>query len=48
MWLSGYYNSSVRNTVLDLDEFAGLRRRKDYCKTTPRAPYSQRPNVRSG
>ena len=22
MWLSGYYNSSIRNTVVDLDEYA--------------------------
>ena len=22
MWLSGYYNASVRNTVIDLDQFA--------------------------
>ena len=38
MWLSGYYNSSVRNTVIDLDEFARAAKTvKNYCKTTPRA-----------
>jgi len=38
MWLSGYYNSSVRNTVVDLDEFAGAAKKvKDFCQTNPRA-----------
>ena len=38
MWLSGYYNSSVRNTVIDLDEFAGAAKKvKDFCQTNPRA-----------
>jgi hypothetical protein len=38
MWLSGYYNSSIGNTVIDLDEFARAAKTvKDYCKTTPRA-----------
>jgi hypothetical protein len=34
MWLSGYYNSSIRNTVVDLYEFARAAKTvKDYCKT---------------
>jgi hypothetical protein len=38
MWLSGYYNSSIRNTIIDLDEFARAAKTvKYYCKTTPRA-----------
>lgn len=38
MWLSGYYNASVRNTVVDLDQFAQAAKTvKDYCATTPRA-----------
>jgi hypothetical protein len=38
MWLSGYYNSSVRNTVIDLDEFARAAKTvKDYCTTNPRS-----------
>jgi hypothetical protein len=38
MWLSGYYNSSVRNTVVDLYEFARAAKTvKDYCKTNQRA-----------
>jgi HdeA/HdeB family len=38
MWLSGYYNSSVRNTVVDLYEFARATKTvKDYCKTNQRA-----------
>jgi hypothetical protein len=38
MWLSGYYNSSIRNTVIDLDEFARAAKTvRDYCKTTPRS-----------
>ena len=38
MWLSGYYNSSTRNTVIDLNEFARAAKTvKDYCATTPRA-----------
>jgi len=27
MWMSGYYNASVRNTTIDLDRFAQLPRR---------------------
>ncbi len=27
MWLSGYYNSSIRNTVVDLVEFAGAAKK---------------------
>ena len=38
MWLSGYYNSSTRNTVVDLYEFARAAKTvKDYCKTNQRA-----------
>ena len=38
MWLSGYYNSSIRNTVVDLVEFAGAAKKvKDLCQTDPRA-----------
>lgn len=38
MWLSGYYNSSIRNTVVDLDQFAlAAKTVKDFCKTNPRA-----------
>jgi hypothetical protein len=38
MWLSGYYNSSIRNTVVDLYQFAQAAKTvKDFCKTNPRA-----------
>ena len=38
MWLSGYYNASVRNTTIDLYQFAAAAKAvKDYCATTPRA-----------
>jgi hypothetical protein len=38
MWLSGYYNSSIRNTVIDLDQFAlAAKTVKDFCQTSPRA-----------
>src|SRR5947199_10573238 len=38
MWLSGYYNASVRNTVIDLDQFAlAAKTVKDFCQTSPRA-----------
>jgi acid stress chaperone HdeB len=38
MWMSGYYNASVRNTVIDLDRFAQAAKIvKDHCVTTPRA-----------
>ena len=38
MWLSGYYNSSVRNTVIDLVQFAGAAQKvKDFCQTNARA-----------
>jgi HdeA/HdeB family len=38
MWLSGYYNASVRNTVIDLYQFAQAAKTvKDYCGTNPRA-----------
>jgi acid stress chaperone HdeB len=38
MWMSGYYNAGVRNTVVDLDRFAQADKAvKDHCVTTPRA-----------
>jgi len=38
MWLSGYYNSSIRNTVVDLEQFARAATKvKDYCQTNARA-----------
>jgi acid stress chaperone HdeB len=38
MWLSGYYNASVRNTTIDLDQFAlAAKTVKDHCASTPRA-----------
>lgn len=38
MWLSGYYNASVRNTVIDLYQFAQAAKTvKDTCATNPRA-----------
>ena len=38
MWLSGYYNSSVRNTVVDLVQFAGAAKQvKDFCQTNAHA-----------
>jgi hypothetical protein len=38
MWLSGFYNSSIRNTVIDLNEFARAAKTvKDYCQTNKRA-----------
>jgi HdeA/HdeB family protein len=38
MWMSGYYNASVRNTTIDLDRFAQAAKAvKDHCATTPRA-----------
>jgi hypothetical protein len=38
MWLSGYYNASVRNTVIDLYQFAEAAKAvKDFCATSPRA-----------
>ena len=38
LWLSGYYNSSIRNTVIDLVEFARTATKvKDFCQTNPRA-----------
>src|SRR4051812_37972820 len=36
MWMSGYYNASVRSTVIDLYEFAEAAKRvKDFCATSP-------------
>ena len=38
MWMSGYYNASVRSTVINLYEFAHAAKNvKDYCATSPRA-----------
>lgn len=38
MWLSGYYNASVRNTVIDLDQFAHAAKAvKDFCQTNPQS-----------
>lgn len=38
MWLSGYYNSSIRYSTVDLYEFARAAKTvKDYCKTNQRA-----------
>src|SRR3954467_6808902 len=38
MWLSGYYNASIRNTVVDLDQFAlAAKTVKDFCAANPRA-----------
>ncbi len=38
MWLSGYYNASVRNSVIDLYQFARAAKAvKDTCQTTPQA-----------
>jgi acid stress chaperone HdeB len=38
MWLSGYYNASTHNTVIDLHQFAQAAKTvKDYCATNPRA-----------
>lgn len=36
MWLSGYYNSSIRNTVVDLVEYAHAAKKvKDFCQASP-------------
>ena len=38
MWLSGYYNSSIRNTVVDLEQFARAATKvKGFCQTNARA-----------
>jgi acid stress chaperone HdeB len=38
MWLSGYYNASLRSTVIDLDQFAQAAKTvKDVCATSPQA-----------
>jgi len=35
MWLSGYYNATVRSTVVDLNEFAQAAKKvKDFCQTS--------------
>jgi acid stress chaperone HdeB len=38
MWLSGYCNASVRNTVIDLHQYAQAAKTvKYFCQTCPRA-----------
>jgi acid stress chaperone HdeB len=38
MWLSGYYNASVRNTTIDLYQYAAAAKAvKEYCATSPRS-----------
>lgn len=38
MWLSGYYNAGIRNTTIDLYQFArAAKTLKDYCQTSPQA-----------
>ena len=38
MWLSGYYNSSIGNTVVDLEQFARAASKvKDFCQKNGRA-----------
>src|SRR5689334_16074267 len=38
MWLSGYYNASVRSTVIDLNEFAQAAKTvKGFCQTSPQS-----------
>ena len=38
MWLSGYYNASIRNSVIDLYQFAQAAKTvKDFCQTSPRS-----------
>lgn len=38
MWLSGYYNASARNTVVDLYQFARAAKTvKDVCQTSPQS-----------
>lgn len=37
MWLSGYYNAGIRNTVVDLEQFARAATKvKEFCKTNAR------------
>ena len=48
MWLSGYYNASVRNTVVDLAEYARAASKvKTFCQTNPRATVMAAANARS-
>ena len=36
MWMSGYYNASVRSTTIDLYQFAEAAKAvKDFCATSP-------------
>src|SRR5215831_12950183 len=38
MWLSGFYNAGIHNTVIDLVEFAHAAKTvKDFCKNNTRA-----------
>lgn len=37
MWLSGYYNAGIRNTVVDLAQYAQAATKvKNFCQTNPR------------
>ena len=48
MWLSGYYNASVRNTIIDLYQFAQAAKTvKDIARTSPRATVMSGANGRS-
>lgn len=38
MWLSGYYHAGVRNTVIDLYQFAQAAKTvKDFCQRSPQS-----------
>lgn len=38
MWLSGYYNASVGNTVIDLYQVAQAAKAvKDFCQSSPQS-----------
>ena len=38
MWLSGYYNSSIRRTRIDLVQVAGAGKQvKEFCQANPRS-----------
>ena len=38
MWLSGYYNAGIRNTVIDLYQYARAAKAvKDFCQANPRS-----------
>jgi acid stress chaperone HdeB len=49
MWMSGYYNSSVRNTVVDLDQYARAAKAvKDFCQRNTRATVMPAAETRAG